>query len=742
MTLLEGRRTGAGLSGRYVRLVASLRFLIVPGWILLAAYTYHAVPALNSTSSRSGLASLVGRTSPAIEAQISAVHRFSFPLLAQTVIVQHRAKGLSPGMRANLVARAGDLNAHKLHGLSRIAGAIPVTNAHGSFPSSSQTGTTALTFLFYRRSVGTGTQMRLTRSYERRYLSGPGSGLVGATGAVPAQSAQGDQIGGSLATVELATIALVVVVMGITFRSVMAPVIAVASAGVAYFLSIRILSLASAHLGISVPGELDPVIVVLLLGIMTDYSVFFLSGFRDELRSGHEARTGFLRSAARVAPIVATAGFTVAASLSMIMTAHLALFSDLGPGLAITVFVGVTVAVSFLPAAVATFGRATYWPSRPRPRNDGQAGSPGLNRARRSLRARLERLTVRPPLAAGVLLVGVGVLAAAGSPLRGASLGVNLVSALPPSSTPARAAVAASKGFAPGIIAPTEVLVDAPGMDRRRSDLAGLQSLIAHQRGVAGVLGPADKLGKAVQGALVSKDGDAARFLVVLDDPPFGARAVTDLGSLRAHMSRLVSQAGLSGARTAYAGDTALSAEVAKASGSDLVRVGLFTLGVDFLILALFLRAFLAPLILVVASALVVAAGFGITTWVFTGVLGTAGFTFYVPFAAEVLLISFGSDYNLYLVGRIWQTARHAGLRPAIARASAEASFAINVAGVTLAGSFALLALVGLGSFHQLALAMFAGLALDTFFVRTFLVPSVLSLLGRAGRWPGRGGGR
>lgn len=165
--------------------------------------------------------------------------------------------------------------------------------------------------------------------------------------------------------------------------------------------------------------------------------------------------------------------------------------------------------------------------------------------------------------------------------------------------------------------------------------------------------------------------------------------------------------------------------------------MGLFTLAVDFLILVVFLRALVAPLVLVTASALVVAASLGVTTWIFTGVLGGPGFTFYVPFAAEVLLISFGSDYNLYLVGRMWETEEELPMRRAIARATAQASSAINIAGVTLAGTFAMLALVDLRSFHALACAMVVGLVVDTFFVRSFLVPAALSLLGRTARWPG-----
>jgi RND superfamily putative drug exporter len=331
----------------------------------------------------------------------------------------------------------------------------------------------------------------------------------------------------------------------------------------------------------------------------------------------------------------------------------------------------------------------------------------------------------------------MGVLVAAASPLRGASVGVNLVSVLPSSTTPARAAHAASVGFAAGIIAPTEVLVRAKGIGAQLDRLDHLQRLIDSQPGVAGVVGPADKLARSERGAFLSTDHGAARYLVVLDHLPFSAPAVHEFDHLRASMPGLLSQVGLGRATAAYAGDTAISSTVVGASQTDLIRVGLFTLAVDFLILVLFLRSVLAPLVLVMASGLVVAAAFGITTFVFTGPLHATGFTFYAPFATEVLLISFGSDYNLYLVGSIWETARQMPFRRAIAHASAEASFAINAAGATLACSFAMLGLVTLGSFQEIALIMFCGLLIDTFLVRPFLVPAALSLLGRAAGWPG-----
>lgn len=738
-----------GFWAGYARAVRFLRFLLVPAWIVAALAAVHYLPSLTTTGSTTLLSAAVGASTPAAATQATALRDFGTPLLSQDVVVQYRASGLSQAARNTTVTKAEQLDTQSLPGLRQVAGAIPITNTGRIVSGSGRKNTVAVTYLLFRPSVGPGAQVRLTKQYAQQYLSGPGSGLVGITGLYATSNAESNVLSASLTKVELAAILLVLGIMALVFRSVLAPVVTLVSAGVAYFISQRLLALATAHLGIKIPTELSPVIVVLLLGIMTDYAVFFLSAFRDELRDGRDSRTAMVRAATQVTPIVLTAGFTVAAGVAVIQTAKLSLFAELGPGLAITVLVGVVVAATFLPAAIAIFGRFTYWPSHPRPRPPRQAAgddrpkgddsSLGLGHAAaqiRGLRGALARLTVRRSVAPLVLLVGVAALVVGSSPLRGVSLGLNLVSVLPSSSAPARAVTAAGKGFAPGIVAPTEVLVTGAGVAGNTSAVANLEQAVGRQPGVAGVIGLGDLTTEATNAVFVSKAHQAARFLVVLSHAPSGAAAVRSLQHIQGRMHALLSQAGLSGATVGYAGDTALSVPVVTGAGTDLVRVGLFTLAVDFLILAAFLRSLVAPVVLVAASALVVAASLGITTWVFTTVIGGPGFTFYVPFAAEVLLISFGSDYNLYLVGRIWKTEEEMPIRPAIARTAAQASSAINIAGVTLAGTFAMLAFVDLRSFHALACVMVVGIVIDTFFVRSFLVPAILSLLGRKARWP------
>jgi len=152
----------------------------------------------------------------------------------------------------------------------------------------------------------------------------------------------------------------------------------------------------------------------------------------------------------------------------------------------------------------------------------------------------------------------------------------------------------------------------------------------------------------------------------------------------------------------------------------------------------LFLRALVAPLCLLGSSLLALAATLGLTTRVFQDVLGGDGLTFYVPFAAAVLLVALGSDYNIFGVGHAWEEAKVRPLREALRATIPQSARAIRIAGVTLALSFGLLAIVPLRPFRELAFALSVGILIDTLVVRSLLVPSLLAVVGARSAWPGR----
>jgi RND superfamily putative drug exporter len=335
------------------------------------------------------------------------------------------------------------------------------------------------------------------------------------------------------------------------------------------------------------------------------------------------------------------------------------------------------------------------------------------------------------------LLLGVGVLVPGALPLSDLQLGVSFTSALP-DDDPVRvgARVLEATGVR-GVTAPTEVILEGEGVSGQREALTRLQAELAAQPGVAEVLGPAQNPLPEEYGIVFYQDGDAARFIVVLDSDPLAAPAIADLRRLQEGLGALVAGAGVEDVTVGVTGQTAIAAELAAITRAELSRVVVAVLLVELVVLALFLRAVLAPLVLLLLSALGVATALGLSVLVFQGLLGEPGLTFYVPFATAVLLLALGSDYLVFVVGAIWEQAARRPLGQAIAVALPATARAVSAAGLILAATFAMVAIIPLSTFRQIAFTMAAGLLIDTFLTRPVLTPAALTLLGRAGGWPG-----
>ena len=569
--------------------------------------------------------------------------------------------------------------------------------------------------------------------------------MVGVTGPIPAEYAQSQIIQDHVFWVELCTVLAIALILGLRFRSAGAPLAALACAGTAYVLAVRIVAWTAQRMGISLPPDLDPVLVVLLLGVTTDYAVFFLDGMRARLAEGVPRVPAARLATAEFAPIIATAGLIVAAATASLTVARTDLLRAFGPGLALTVLTAMVVSMTLCPALMAVFGGLLFHRVSLRRRHT-------IAREARTRRARftVARFAATRPMA---LLIAaactVGLVGAAWA-VRDLRLGSPLIGELPASATAVRASTAASDGFAPGILSPTEILVIGPGVARQTGALARLQDELARQPGVAELAGPGNFPGQpgppgqpdgsgaaASLNPMLASSGGAARFVVVEQTDPLDATAIGRVRALQAHLTALGRAAGLSGVRFEVAGQTALIADSIGSVFSDLARVALVIMAVTLILLALFLRSLLAPVYLLAASVLAVFATLGLSMLICRAVLGSASMVYFVPFAAGVLLVSLGSDYNVFVVGRIWEEARRRPVPDAVAIAAPGASRAITTAGVALAASFAMLAVIPLEQFRQLAITMAVGVILDAIAVRSVLVPALVALFGRLGMWPG-----
>ena len=722
------------------RIFIALRYPVILAWIGGAVVMGLALPALGGNDV-SSFASLVPPHSQALRAESVATKQFGFPLLSETQVVVRNPKGLPPQRQAQLAALAARLSHKRVPGFSKIVGAIPLVNSIGGPKFSPETGTTMLIYLLFRPGIGPEAQGVTAAQLVRTQVGHQPGEYEGYTGAAPAEQAQAANINSWLPWVTLATILLVFLAIAIHFRAPGTALLAVGTVAIAYVVSNRAVQQFGQLTGTTLPAEVQPVLIVLIFGIVTDYSIFFMSRARALLAQGQRGPrlgTGLMRE---ISPIVIVAGVTVALGVVALRAATMGYLQNFGPGLAISVLVAMLVATTFVPAVLTVGGRALFWPRRlgeTAPPESGSAATPDATGAdERVTRRRLTiRLAVRHPVLTTLfVLVLIG---AAASGLTRLAIGNALVRDLPPTAEAQQAYVQASHGFSEGVLAPGELLVTGPSISSQRPALSRLQTLVARQPDMAQVFGPNQIPAARRLGFAVSSSGGAARYAFFLHSDPLGAKGIAAVQTLRDRLPGLLRQAGFRQATVLVGGDTAISADIVNGTISSLERVIPIALAAIFLVVALYLRALVAPVYLLVTSVLGVGASLGLTAWVLQHFLGYGQTAYYVLFTVGVMLISLGSDYNVFLVGRIWQEARRRPLKDAIEIGGSRAARSITTAGFVLAISFALLAIVPLRPFREIAFAMAVGLLIDAFVVRTLLVPALISLVGSRSAWPGR----
>ena len=238
--------------------------------------------------------------------------------------------------------------------------------------------------------------------------------------------------------------------------------------------------------------------------------------------------------------------------------------------------------------------------------------------------------------------------------------------------------------------------------------------------------------GRTVQFATGLKAGDAA-----------STSALDAVPSIRDETTRVARNIGA--IDSGVGGEAPALYDVSAISDSDLSRVIPVAILVIGVLLALVMRSLVAPLYLIASVGLSYLAALGLAVLLFIDIGGSAGLTFILPFLMFIFLLALGEDYNILVMTRIREEARSLRLRDAVSRALAATGTTVTSAGLVLAGTFGVFALVGArtsggGQFTNLAVGLALGILMDTFLVRTLLVPSTVLLLGRWNWWPSRMG--
>ncbi|WP_404433996.1 MMPL family transporter [Microbacterium lacus] len=488
-------------------------------------------------------------------------------------------------------------------------------------------------------------------------------------------------------------------------------------------------------------GQVQGILFILVIGAATDYALLYVARFREAIGEGRtkwDATTTAWRGAFE--PIIASGG-TVIAGLLCLLLSDLATNRALGPIASIGIAFSVLAALTFLPALLGIFGKAAFWPFIPK---HGLTDLPDdLTQPVSGIWQRQARFIARHArvvwIASTVLLlaasVGVLQLKADGVPTSEFVLGAS-------EARDGQAVLAehfpAGSGSPVYVIAPESGLADVVTV---LEDSGGIDSVaVASEDSPSGQAGVTVEDGDAVFTAAgppgtpaptpTVSEGDVL-VIATLTDAADSVAAEETVRDLRGSFAD-------AGSTALVGGVTATDIDSNDTSIRDRTLIIPIVLLVILLILMLLLRAVLAPVLLILSVILSFGAALGISALVFNHVLGFPGGDPSVPLFGFVFLVALGVDYNIFLMSRVREESLIHGTRPGILRGLVATGGVITSAGLVLAATFAALGVIPILFLAQIAFIVAFGVLLDTFIVRSFLVPAATYDIGRAIWWPSK----
>lgn len=545
----------------------------------------------------------------------------------------------------------------------------------------------------------------------------------------------GDAFAGIDGLLLAAALAAVLVILILVYRSPLLPLIVLSTSVSALCVALLIIwHLADAGV-LLLSGQTQGILFILVIGAATDYSLLYVARYRDELRR-LRGRAEATRAALRgtLEPVLASGG-TVIAGLLCLLLSDLKSNSALGPVAAIGIAVAMAAALTFLPAVLLLCGRAAFWPRRPRHEPDADesaelAGHGGWGRVAAAVRRRPRPLWILTAVFLGLACLGVTQLQASG---------VAQSELVLTESSARDGQVALGEHFPAGAGSPVQVITAQEDLEETAEQLLAQDGIDAVNIATAdSPSGSAPVTAEGIRpagppGAPVPEptavDGQVL-LQGTLTEAPDSAAAEETVRALRADLAAY-------GPAALVGGVTATAIDTNDASVHDRALIIPIVLAVILVILML-LRAILAPVLLIATTVLSFGTAMGISALLFDHVLGFPGADPAVPLFGFVFLVALGIDYNIFLMTRAREEALRHGTADGVVRGLAVTGGVITSAGLVLAATFAALGVIPILFLAQLAVIVALGVLLDTFVVRTLLVPALVLDLGKVVWWPSR----
>ncbi|HRD60379.1 MAG TPA: MMPL family transporter, partial [Nocardioides sp.] len=520
------------------------------------------------------------------------------------------------------------------------------------------------------------------------------------TGNLPQTYDQAESGSSAEAIVGAATVLLILLLLGIIFRSVLIALMPILAVGfILSPVSSALINIAAKLFDLQKDDSTTVILIVVLFGIGTDYILFFLFRYRERMREGEEHREAVAHALERAGEAIASAGAAVFVAFMTLVLSSLGIFRSIGPSLAIAVAVTLVAALTLFPALVTVLGRALFWPSK-----KWKEPSKGDRFAR--IGGSLGKHPVRYAVASGGALAVLTIFALGFNPTfdLGSSSSSSTVESAEATKT------LEDGGFAAGSTQPMPVVLHSDD-DLTQEQVDQFAAGLTKVDGIAQVIGAQ---------LSPSNPSTAIVMTVLQDDPTSDAALVAVRDTIRPAIHDLAPDGS-----TAYVGGiTSVFVDFQAAMNRDYSIVFPVAALIIMLILALLLRSLVAPVYLMISVGLGFGATLGASVIVFQHFAGHEGLVFLLPIYIYLFVVALGTDYNILMIARLREEAREGRApRDAAAQAVRHAGPTVAAAGLILAGTFASLMLAGNSLLTQMGFAISFGIFVAAFVMAMFFTP-------------------
>ena len=535
----------------------------------------------------------------------------------------------------------------------------------------------------------------------REEIGEPGGGLeVAVTGPAGVTTDLVSVFDGINTRLLLTAVAVVTVLLLLIYRSPWLWLVPILTVGAAYQPAMAGIYGVASQFGVTVNGQNLGILPVLVYGVGTNYALLLISRYREALRSHEDRHEAMALALRKAGPAILASGATSSLGLLCLVAADLASTRSLAPMAAIGIAGALLGMLTLLPAVLVIVGRRVFWPFVPRAGTDGRDPDGPWAAVGRVVRRRPRPVWMG---AGAVLLVlaigtlGLDTTLSQEDQFRNETEGI-------------RGQQLIGESFPAGAGAPATVMANADATDAVTAEMEAT-------RGVAGVMPEYTAEGVAV-------------FSVTLAAQPESSEALATIDRLRDRLS------GVAGAEALVGGPDATALDIDQANARDRQVVIPLVLVVILGILGLVLRAVVAPVVLATTIALSFGASLGTSVLVFEHLFGFAGVDASMLLVAFVFLVTLGIDYNIFMMTRVRQETAEHGPQEGTVRGMAATGGVVSAAGLVLASTFAVVGVMPLVMMAQLGFIVGFGVLLETFVVRSVVVPALALDLGRWMWWP------